>query len=142
VPETEVAWVAALVAGTIGYVLGALWYSPFVLGRPWQRYMGWGSLSAADIKARQKAAAPAYGASFVAWIVMAVVLSIVIDWAGVESWIGGAGVAALAWIGFVATVTLTANLFHHRPLGLFLVDGGYQLLSLMVMGAIIAAWPW
>lgn len=138
----DVDWIAALVAGLVGYALGALWYSPLMLGRPWQRYMGWHDRTAEERKALQKRAAPAYGASFVAWLVMAVVLAVLIGWADPTGWVDGAAVGALAWLGFVATTGITQNLFHSRSMGLFLVDGGYQLVSMMVMGAIIAGWPW
>jgi hypothetical protein len=73
---------------------------------------------------------------------MAVVLAVVVGWAEAVTWVDGAAVAALVWLGFVATVGFTRNMFHGHPFGLSLVDGGYQLLSMMVMGAIVAAWPW
>jgi hypothetical protein len=139
---SDVDWVAALVAAVVAFALGALWYSPLLFARPWMRYTGWDAKSPDEIQQLQRTAGPAYAVSFLSWFVMAVVLSVVCDWADAATWVDGAGVAALLWLGFVATTGLTAQVFHSRPLGLFLVDGGYQLVFMMLMGAIVAGWPW
>ena len=47
---------------------------------------------------------------------------------------------ALVWLGFFATLGMTANLYSERPLSIYLIDAGYQLVYLVVMGIIIAAW--
>lgn len=139
---TDVDWIAALAAAVVAFVLGALWYSPLLFARPWRRAMGWEDKSAQELEALRRKAGPAYLVSFLAWFGMAVVLSIVTDWADAATWVDGAGVAALLWLGFVATIGLTAQMFHSRPRGLFLVDGSYQLVFMMLMGAIVAGWPW
>ena len=41
------------------------------------------------------------------------------------------------WIAFVMTVQLTDKLFSNRPLKLFLINTGYQLVCYLVMGAIV-----
>ncbi len=54
----------------------------------------------------------------------------------------GAGIAlgALVWLGFIATVTLASVLYEKRSVNLYILNNGYQLVSLVVMGAIVAAW--
>ena len=44
------------------------------------------------------------------------------------------------WLGFVATSIGTNYLFERRPLRLFLVNSGYNLVSLLGMGAVLAVW--
>jgi len=34
-------WLAVIVGGVIYFALGAVWYSPVLLGRQWQRSIGW-----------------------------------------------------------------------------------------------------
>ena len=46
------------------------------------------------------------------------------------------------WLGFVTTVQLTSVLFAKQPLKLYLINTGYQLVCYLVMGAILAVWPW
>ena len=53
---------------------------------------------------------------------------------------GGVKLGALIGVGFAATVGLTANMFSEKPLATWLIDAGYQIVYLMVMGAILVAW--
>lgn len=52
----------------------------------------------------------------------------------------GAGISVgfWAWLGFVATVTLASVLYERRPMSLYILNNGYQLVSLAIMGAILA----
>ena len=54
----------------------------------------------------------------------------------------GAGVAlgAMVWLGFIATVTLAGVLYEKRSVNLYALNNAYQLVSLVIMGAIVAAW--
>jgi hypothetical protein len=47
---------------------------------------------------------------------------------------------ALCWLGFVITVMLVNNAYALRDERLLLIDGGYWLLVLILMGAIIGGW--
>jgi len=44
------------------------------------------------------------------------------------------------WLGFVATVQLTGALFSKQSMKLFGINTGYQLVSYLVMSAILTAW--
>jgi hypothetical protein len=46
----------------------------------------------------------------------------------------------LVWIGFLATLGLTAHMVSEKPWSIYLIDAGYQLVYAMVMGTILAAW--
>jgi len=46
----------------------------------------------------------------------------------------------LAGFGWVATFVGTHYLFERRSLTLFLINAGYSIVALTVMGTIIAAW--
>ncbi len=41
---------------------------------------------------------------------------------------------------FVATVTLGSVLYEKRSFSLYALNNGYQLVSLVVMGAVLAVW--
>jgi uncharacterized protein DUF1761 len=49
-------------------------------------------------------------------------------------------VGALVWVGFVATVLAVTTYFGGRPRQLWLINAGYQLVALALMGAIHGAW--
>lgn len=81
---------------------------------------------------------PLYAQSFVATLVAYYVLARFI--AGTASLMEGIEVACWVWLGFVTTVQFTASLFSTRPRTLYFLDTGYQLVTFVAAGAIIAAW--
>jgi hypothetical protein len=76
---------------------------------------------------------------FVAELIMAWVL------AGLLGHLGGATVkngvisGAFCWLGFVVTTVATNNAFGQRKIMLTVIDAGYWLAVLVLMGAIIGA---
>ena len=134
---TYVNFVAVLVAAIVAFALGALWFSPPVFGRPWARAYGLDSVSREEM---QKGAARAYALTFVAFLVAALALAIFIGRIGITYWLGGVKAGVLAALGFTATTTLITTAFTRRPLTGYLIDLGYYLVALALMGAIIGGW--
>jgi hypothetical protein len=50
-------------------------------------------------------------------------------------------IACPVWLGFVAVATLGSVTFEKRPLNLYLINNGYLLLALLLMGVVLAVWP-
>ena len=46
-----------------------------------------------------------------------------------------------AWLGFIATTTTGVAVYERRPFRLLLITNGWQVISLVVMGAILGVWP-
>lgn len=130
-------WLAIIVAAVVAFLIGGLWYSPLLFARQW---MAAHAHSPEDV-ARMKADAPrAYGISFVAFLVMAFILQMVLNHVDAHTWLSGALWAAHLWLGFAVTIGLMANVYSGKKLSVFLIDAGYQLVYLLVMGAILGAW--
>jgi hypothetical protein len=128
---------AIIVAAVVAFLLGGLWYSPLLFARQW---MDAHAHSPEDV-ARMKADAPrAYGISFVAFLVMAFILQMLLNHLDAHSWQKGALWAAHLWLGFAVTIGLMANVYSGKKFSVFLIDAGYQLVYLLVMGAILGAW--
>jgi hypothetical protein len=125
---------ALVVAALAKMAIGSLWYAPFAYGTAW--------MAAAGVTPGQmKAAMPkAMAVDLLGSLVTALVLMHVVRYARADSVVHGATVGFLCWLGFVAATTLAAVFYEGRPLKLFLINNGFLLLSLMVMGAIIGAW--
>ena len=133
--EITINWLALAVAVVARMVLGAIWYSPPVLLKSWLAVSG---VSEPEMKAGMPRA---LGFDLVGSIVMAFVLVHAIKYAGAAGVASGAAVGFLNWLGFVAVATLSATLHEHRSLKLWLISSGFQLVALLVMGAILAVWP-
>ena len=78
--------------------------------------------------------------SLFCYLVMAFVLAVLVSYTGVSTVLQGAFLGFLVWIGFLATLGLTAHMFSEKPFSTYLIDVSYQLVYAVVMGVIIAAW--
>ena len=132
---------SVLVAAVAPMVVGFLWYSPLLFARPWMVLMGYDPNDKAKLEEMRKSAGKSYAISFVASIVSAFVLAKVIEVSAVTTVPYGMKVGFAVWLGFVATVQLTEVLFAKKPVKLYFINTGYQLVCYLAMGAIVAAWP-
>jgi hypothetical protein len=121
-------------------VVGFLWYSPMLFARPWTIAMGYDPDDKAKLAEMQKQAGPMYGIALLAGLVSAFVLAKVVVGMTVNTALYGVKVGFAVWLGFVCTVQLTDKLFGNRPMKLFLINTGYQLVCYLVMGAIVGGW--
>jgi len=132
---------SVLVAAVATMILGFLWYSPLLFAKPWTVAMGYDPNDKAKMDEMRKGAGKLYGITFVASLISAFVLAKIIDVTTVNSALYGMKIGFAVWLGFVTTVQLTSTLFKKRPIKLYWIDTGYQLVCYLVMGAILAKWP-
>ena len=129
--EFPINWLAILAAVVIKQAIGALWYSPALFGPSWCKLAG---VSEAEMKAGLvKALIPD--------VIGSALMAFVLVHAGAHNWAQGAAVGFFNWLGFVAVATLGSVTFEKRPLQLYLINNGYLLLALLLMGAVLAVWP-
>ena len=133
-------WVAILVAAISTMVVGFLWYSPLLFAKPWMREMGYDPNDKAKIQEMQKNAGPAYGGSFIASLLSAFTLALILHGLRAEDLHFGIMASFHIWLGFVATVQFTSALFTKQSMKLFAINTGYQLVCYLVMGAILSVW--
>ncbi len=137
-------YLAILACGIAAMALGFLWYGP-LFGKTWAHLMGWGEMSPEQMKAKQKVAMPGYIASFIGALVMAYVLAhgIAIGnaYLGTSGISGGMQGAFWYWLGFVVPITLGTVFWDGKPWKLWLINAGYWLVQLLIMGTILGAWP-
>ena len=134
-------WAVAL-AAVATMVVGFLWYSPLLFARPWMVAMGYDPDDKTRIAEMQKSAGPMYGISLLASLISAFVLAKVLVGMTIYSALYGMKIGFAVWLAFVATVQLTDKMFGQRPMKLFLINTGYQLVCYVVMGAILGKWAW
>ncbi len=130
-------YVAVLVSAAAAMGVGFLWYSPVLFAKPWTRLMGYTKES---MEAAKKEMGKTYSISFVGALVMAYVAAHFVSYVGARTLSQGAQLGFWAWLGFVAPVQMTDVLFGGKKWKLFAINTGYQLASLVIMGAILAVW--
>jgi len=130
-------YLAVLVAGVATWIIGAVWYAPPVLGKTWQAAHGYTPDKMEGMKAGMMRA---FIGSFICYLVTAAVLAVLIAMTNSVGISAGIKIGVLCWLGFSAALFLTHNIYSDKPLTVFLIDTGYHLIFLIVMGAIIGGW--
>lgn len=125
-------WLAILVAAIAAFVLGGIWYSPKLFGTAWMQDVGLTEESAAESNM-----ALIFGGAFVLILIAAIFLGATIS---NSDWLGGLHTGLVVGVAWVATAYGVTYLFERRPLRLFLVNAGYNIVLFALMGAIIGAW--
>jgi hypothetical protein len=127
---------AILIAAVVAWLAGAAWYMS--LGKIWASALG---ITPADMEARRKqpGAFLPFIYVFLAELVMAWVLAGLLGHlgAGQVTLKNGVISGAFCWAGFVITTIVVNNSFAHRDARLLLIDGGYWLVALLLIGAVI-----
>ena len=131
---------AVLVAAVATMVVGFLWYSPALFANSWMKLMGYDPNDKEKIAEMQKSAGPSYLMSLIASILAAFVLGKLISVSGFSNAVDGLKIGLVVWVGFVTTVQFTNALFSRQRNRLYMINTGYQLVSYLVMGAIMGAW--
>jgi hypothetical protein len=135
-------YVAVLAAAVAAMVVGFLWYGP-IFGKMWMKLSG---MTEAQMNAaKKKGMGPSYAIMFVGTLVMSYVLAHSLVFA--SSYLKASGMSAgvmagfWSWLGFIAPVTLGSVLWEGKSWNLWLLNNGHYLVSLSVMGSILAIWP-
>jgi hypothetical protein len=124
---------AVLAAAISAFVLGGVWYAPFLFGGAWKRANVFG------VDEPPPAGAKIFVISFVLSLVMAVNLAMFLN-DPKTNLVWGAMAGFLAGFGWVAMGIGIVSLFERRPWSYVLVNGGYLTVALVVMGAILGGW--
>ena len=126
---------AVLVAAVSAMVIGSLWYSPMMFAKEWLALVG-----KKEDEAMAADPGPAYFWALVNALVTAYVFSYFIDFAGAADAWAGALVGFWIWLGFSVFAMVSGSLFEGRPMRLVFINTTNSLVTLLVMGAILAAW--
>lgn len=129
-------YLAVLIAAVAGWASGGLWYMAFA--NPWMVAVGT-TKEKIEQSNKQPGGYLPFVFAFIACVVMAWVLAGVIGHLGPGQVTlrNGAISGLFCWLGFVITTMLVNHSFAMRPRILIAIDGGYWLVVLALMGAII-----
>jgi hypothetical protein len=130
-------FVAILIAAIANMVLGYIWYGP-LFGKAWMK------LSQIKMdKMKSSGMGKSYALMFLGSLVMAWVLAHALVFGNAYLHTSGAQsgimVGFFNWLGFVAPVMLSSVLWDGKPWKLWLLNSGYYLIGLMLMGVILAS---
>lgn len=128
-------YAAVFVAAIAYWLLGAVWYG-VLFSKPW---MALENMSIEQAKSMNPALP--YVITFVLNLLIAYALAQICIWRNANTAGRGASVGVLLWLGFVGPITYTTYMYEMRPKELFAINEFFPLAGLVLMGAIIGAWP-
>lgn len=128
-----VSWWAIIIAAIVKFAIGAVWYTA-IFGVRYRALMGVPEGSS------QEGLVPAMVVQIIGDLVMAYVLARFIGHYGATGLVNGAFIGFMAWLGFVATIMVGSIFYEKKPGELVAINAGYQLVGILVMGAIIGWW--
>src|SRR6266849_4111489 len=115
--------------------VGMAWYSPVGFWKSWAKIT---HITEQDMKGGM---AKGMASDLLGSVVMALVLLYAIKMGGASGFFAkGLLISFFAWLGLVATVQLGMTTYENRPMKFFLIVSGYQLVSILIGGAVLTLW--
>jgi len=124
---------AIVLAVIANMIIGALWYSPVLFANVWLK-----SLGKSMEELQESSANIGYAYTTIAGIISAIVLSLFISMLDTVTIGEGALIGFLAGAGIASARELSPTFFEGRKYTLFFISAGYHIVSLTVMGIILA----
>jgi hypothetical protein len=133
--NVEVNWWAVILATASSMVVGSIWYARSVFGKTWikltkqnEKKMGEGATSAIVVTLI---------VSFITAYVLAHVSFLSHKFFNNSFFMDAVSTAFWVWLGFTAARMITHDVFERRPVKLTMLNAAHELVTLLVMGAII-----
>jgi hypothetical protein len=131
----EMNWIAAVGAGFIYFVLGAIWYAPGVFGKPWREAIG----VAEDYQPGPLAIA----GTLAACLVVSIFTGALTQATGADGIIDGLMlgiVLGLGVSGAILAAVAAVGPVMPRPAVFTVVTGGYHSVGLMIASLFVTVW--
>jgi len=131
-------WLAVVVGTAIYFVLGALWYSPLLLGRQWQRSIGWD-----PNRTPPQMSVATYVVPLIGYFVMAVATAMIAAATGADGFGDGIVLGLVIGIGYLAMHSLVDATFDPnkpQPWTWFAINSSYHALGILVVAVLVSIW--
>ena len=126
-------YIAIILITIIYFILGALWYSPFLFGNIWMESLGY---KQEDLNPEPKMFIGAAISAFITTIFFAVLLEFINNYDILTSIL----ISLIISLGFILTIGFYDVLYEDKPLIAYLVDAGYHITALFIAGIILGLW--
>jgi hypothetical protein len=126
-----------VVGALIIIILGAVWYSRILFGNKWMEYLG---ITMNDIEFSNISMVKSYAITIISAFVTSYIMSVIINSLGIRDFFTGCLVGLLLWLALTFSRELKNLSWNDKPLGLIMIDSGYDLLYSVLVGGILAVW--
>jgi len=136
-PQVHINYLAVVVAAVAAFAIGGLWYSPLLFAKQWMKAHGY---TEEQVKEMQKGAGKAYAVSILCQLLIALAIAVLVGYLHLVLCVQGLKLGSLIWAGFALPLGLMATMFTDKKITVLVIDAGYQLVYLLIMGSIITVW--
>ena len=133
---SDLNWWAIIGATVSTFVVGGLWYSEQLFGKQWGKLVG---MTVKEMN-KPEGMGKRYGMAGVASFITAVVLANLLHATGTVDWADGLVLGAVLGLAFRMGAHVIHNSFAKKSETLTFIDGAHDIVSMAVMGAILANW--
>ena len=134
----KIKYAAVIVATLVHFLLGGLWYSPLLFGNKFLQIVNWSPETIRQME--NQSHTKELAGAFITSLVLVYILAHFVQYTKATNALGGLQTAFWLWLGFIATTNVATVLFEQRPLGLYLINMGYQFVACALAGVILAIW--
>jgi hypothetical protein len=128
-------YLAILASAVIWWIIGAVWYSPALFGNQWMATVGVTPEMGASMSPVKMILVPLAG-----YLIACYVLAHAGAYAKATTFRTGLQLGFWNWLGLVGALMFVNYSFQYRPISLWLIDAGYDLVGLLIAGVLIAVW--
>lgn len=135
--DVPINYLGVLIAAIIYFIIGAIWYSPFLFGNQCEkRNENFENVEEGKVRCCSCKAGSFIGEFFVS-LIIAYVLALFIQISRAGEIVEGITIAFWIWLGFVATTHFSAVLWDRKTVKHYLIHTGFMLVGFLSMGAFL-----
>jgi hypothetical protein len=135
---SQLNWAAVAVGAVIYFALGAVWFTPPVFGRAWQRSIGWDPTRQPPPMTKARLVGP-----LIAYLLAAVATGWLAVATGSDTATEGVLLGVVVGVGFGLALTAVDTVFdpnRPQPVVWFVITGAYHLLGLLAVALLVSVW--
>ena len=129
-------WLHVIVAAVAYFILGAIWYSPVLFAKPWAKMV---NINMNDPNAKKGMGMMMVG-SFVLMLIATIGLGLMYEVIPITTAAHAIKYGLLFGVCFAGTAISISFIYEKKPIGLYLIDGGYHLAGLIVASLVLVLW--
>lgn len=135
----QVNLIAVLVAAAIGMGIGMYWFSTKCFGKQWIKLSGFSQKEFKEAQKNKNMGVIMFFASL-SMLLTSLLLANLMKLANISDLASGAQIGFLLWLGLIVPVQLGIVLWEGKPFKLFVIQTLHELVTLVVMSALLAVW--
>ena len=125
-------YLAVLVSAIVLFVLGGVWFS-LIFANPWRRMMG-------VTDPQMSPGAALFVQFFICAVFTSWAMAAVLSHAGPMEAGRATGLAIICWLGFAGATSYATAKAGKKPVALWAIESGYNLVSFIIAAVILSVW--